>query len=186
MIDKKSVIIGIFAGMVLGIITSVFLASILINAIGESFQVENMNITIALNQTSLEDVIRESPGYQTSQIDTGAPTKDKWVGSDEDVEKINRLMAAEYDRGYLAAMDSYRSNILFAGSTFEYNHTYFIKAQDILSNKVEIDVFIQNGDYVFNGTCYENAWCNIRDISFQIDDIHIGKEAAYFVYWSDK
>ena len=65
MIDKKSVIIGIFAGMLLGIITSVFLASILINAIGESFQVENMNITVSLNQSRLEELIRESPGYQT-------------------------------------------------------------------------------------------------------------------------
>lgn len=66
MIDKKSVIIGTFAGMLIGIITSVFLASIIIYSIGESFQVENMNITIALNQTQLEKVIRDSPGYQTA------------------------------------------------------------------------------------------------------------------------
>lgn len=69
MIDKKSVIIGIFAGMLLGIITSVFLASILINSIGESFQVQNMNITIAINQTQLEDVIRDSPAYQTARAE---------------------------------------------------------------------------------------------------------------------
>jgi len=69
MIDKKSVIIGIFAGVLLGIITAVFLASILINSIGESFQVENMNITIAVNQTQLENLIRESPGYQTARAE---------------------------------------------------------------------------------------------------------------------
>lgn len=69
MIDKKSVIIGTFAGMLLGIITSVFLAAIIINAIGESFRVENMNITVALNQTQLEKVIRESPGYQIARAE---------------------------------------------------------------------------------------------------------------------
>lgn len=69
MIDNKSVIIGIFVGMLLGIITSVFLAAILINAIGDSFQVENMNVTIALNQTQLENVIKESPGYQTAKAE---------------------------------------------------------------------------------------------------------------------
>ena len=69
MIDKKSVIIGTFAGMLLGIITSVFLAAVLINTIGESFHIENMNITVALNQTQLENVIRESPGYQTAKTE---------------------------------------------------------------------------------------------------------------------
>lgn len=69
MIDKKSVIIGTFAGMLLGIITAVFLAGIIISSIGESFQVENMNITVALNQTQLENVIRESPGYQTARAE---------------------------------------------------------------------------------------------------------------------
>jgi len=69
MIDKKSVIIGTFAGMLLGIITSVLLAGIIINSIGESFQVENMNITIAVNQTQLENLIRESPGYQTARAE---------------------------------------------------------------------------------------------------------------------
>lgn len=168
MIDKKSIIIGIFAGMLLGIITSVFLASILINSIGESFQVENMNITIDLNQTQLENVIRESPGYQTARADPMTENK----------------LYEEYDRGYLDAMKSFRSNILFAGSTFKYGE-YDIKFQDVQPGKAYIEV-IQGGNYVFNGTCYENQWCNIKDVSFQIDDIHIGKEDAYFVYWSDK
>ena len=69
MIDKKSVIIGIFAGMLIGIITSVFLALILINAVGSSFQIENINITVTLNQTQLENVIKESPGYQIAKAE---------------------------------------------------------------------------------------------------------------------
>jgi len=181
MIDKKSVIIGIFAGMLLGIITAVFLAGIIINSIGESFQVDNMNITIAVNQTQLETLIRESPGYQTARADT---QKHEWTGSDQDVDKLNRILSKEYDKGFINGIESIGSNILFAGSTFEYGN-YTIKCQDIQPGKAFLEV-IQGGNYIFNGTCYKNQWCNIRDVSIQIDDIHIGKEAAYLVYWSDR
>jgi len=168
MIDKKSVIIGVFAGMLLGIITSVFLAGVLISTIGESFKVENMNITVALNQTQLENVIRESPGYQTARAEP--------LTANERYE--------EYDRGYLAALKQNPGHILFTGSTFEYDN-YTLMLRDITKSTAFFRV-MENGNDVFNGTCYSNKWCNIKNISFQIDDIHIGKEASYLVYWSAK
>ena len=180
---KNPVIIGIFAGMLFGVITCVFLVTALISSIGESFQIENINITVAVNQTAIEDLIKESPGYQTAKAEPENQSHE-WTGSDEDVEKINRIIAKEYDRGFVAAMEQYQSNILFAGSTFEYGD-YTVKLQDIQPGRAYIGV-IQGGNYVFNGTCYKYQWCNIRDVTFQIDDIHIGKEAAYLVYWSDK
>jgi len=97
--------------------------------------------------------------------------------------ELLRASTKEYDKGFIAAMESIRSNILFAGSTFKYGN-YSIKAWDILPGKVEIEV-IKDGNYIFNGTCYADTWCNIKDVSFQIDDIHIGKEASYLVYWSN-
>ena len=110
-------------------------------------------------------------------------TEQTIINQNHEIE-LKQTAYKEYDRGFIDAIDSCRSNILFAGSTFKYGE-YFIKAQDIQLGKVEIEV-IQAGNYIFNGTCYADKWCNIKDVSFQIDDIHIGKEAAYLVYWSDK
>jgi len=179
MIDKKSVIIGTFAGMLIGIITSVFLAWIIITAIGESFQVENVNISIHLNESAIIEAINESRPSEISITKT-EKVDNQWYVSEHNIE-----LSKEYDKGYLTCLEQTQSHILFAGSTFEYDNKYVIKVQYILPNKVELRV-LQNGSDVFNGTCYENNWCNIKDVSFQIDDVHIGKEAAYFVYWSDK
>lgn len=166
MVDKKVVLIGFFGGTLIGVMLSVLFASILIISIGESFKVESMNITISLNESMVRGAINDIKNKHNNTIfDISGGTPEAIPLRDE-----------VYPHWY-------QSNILFAGSTFKYD-TYVIKAQDILPDRVEIQV-LQNGDYVFNGTCYENEWCNIKDISFQIDDIHIGKEASYLVYWSD-
>ena len=128
-----------------------------------------MNITIALNQTQIENMIKDSPGYQKQA---------------EYKKLTERQLKDEYESGYFDGITAVESHILFAGATFEYGK-YVIKANDISEHSAEIQV-LQDGNYAFNGTCYENKWCNIKDVSFQIDDIHIGNEASYFVYWSDK
>ncbi len=90
-----------------------------------------------------------------------------------------------YDDGYDKGFKDFcciRSNILFAGSTFTYDNKYVVKAWDITKNKVEI-VIMRDGNEIDRRFCYPNRFCNINNISFQIDDIHIGKEASYLVFW---
>jgi hypothetical protein len=168
MIDAKSVIIGCFAGVLLGLITSALIASMLISSFGESFKVEDMNITISVNDSIIKDAMNKYDKYYNDTVDI--PNKYE--------------LTKEYDRGFLKGLESYRSNILFAGSTFTYDK-YVVKAWDIMPGKAEI-VIMQDGYEIDRGFCYSNRFCNLNNISFQIDDIHIGKEANYLVYWSDK
>lgn len=47
-------------GMIAGAILSYFLAIEGLKAVGDSFQIQSMNVTVQLNQTMLEEAMREA------------------------------------------------------------------------------------------------------------------------------
>ena len=58
--DKISLTIGILLGVIIGFIIAGLLLSYGISVIGDSFRVENMNITIAVNESMIVDAINNS------------------------------------------------------------------------------------------------------------------------------
>jgi len=66
MIDKNSFIAGGITGMIIGVLIGLLLAYILviygINAIGDSFTITNMNITVAINETAIIEAQKAMAG----------------------------------------------------------------------------------------------------------------------------
>ncbi len=55
-----SCLIGIFIGIFIGIGISYFVAVEGLKEIGDSFQIQSMNVTVQLNQTMLMEAMREA------------------------------------------------------------------------------------------------------------------------------
>ena len=66
MIDKKSVIIGCFAGIILGFILSFFLVMYGIQEIGTAFTIQNMNVTLDINETAIIEAQKQM--YEAGMI----------------------------------------------------------------------------------------------------------------------
>jgi len=63
-LHKPSICIGISIGIILGIIITALIQMLILSAIGDIFTVQNMNMTIAINETQLIEAINNSRGIQ--------------------------------------------------------------------------------------------------------------------------